>query len=361
VPYTIATAVGILDTLVSSGAGVAVWRVRVGEETAEAVAYPALVGPLAAGERVLLNTTAVALELGTGGQHFILARLDGEPEAVALARADGHILKLRYTPLQGRVLAVEEEASPYHDLLAAADRLPGTPVVCLGLHSQLAPAAAAVKAVHPDLRVAYVMTDSAALPLAYSRLVATLREAGLLDAVVTAGQAFGGDLEAVNLYSGLVAAAVVAGADVILAGQGPGNAGTGTALGFGGVEQATLLNATAALEGVPVVAPRLSFADPRERHRGLSHHTRTVLNRLALAPATLALPELPPEQAAIINGQLAAIDRPHLVRIVDAIPGIARCRLHDIPLRTMGRSFEEDPAAFLAASAAGRVAGELRA
>jgi hypothetical protein len=353
--FTLSTRIAILQERRSAQPGVEIWRVSIEGQAAEAVAYTDIVGPLAPGARVLVNTTAVELELGTGGQHFIIARLDGAAEAAPAGREDGHILKLRYTPLQGRVLAAEEEASPYHDLLREADRLPGTPVVCLGLHSQLAPAAAGVKAANPALRVAYVMTDSAALPLAYSRQVAQLRAAGLLDVTVTAGQAFGGELEAVNPYSALVVAALAGQADVIIAGQGPGNVGTHTALGFGGVEQAMLLNTVAALEGTPIAVPRISFADPRPRHQGISHHTLTVLGRLALAPAQVPLPVLPPAQADIIRAQLA--DTRHDVRLLDGAPGIAYCQQAGISLRSMGRGYEDDPAFFLAAAAAGRLAG----
>lgn len=350
---------GVLEEKVAEYGGVEVWRSMVDEREIEAIVYPELVGAGQAGDIVLLNTTAVELELGSGGQHFVIARAElGAPLLPErVLREEGHIIKLRYTPLQMRVLAAEEEASPYHDALRAADRLPGTPVVCLGLHSQLAPAAAGIKAARPELRVAYVMTDSGALPLAYSRQVDVLRKAGLLDLTVTAGQAFGGDLEAVNLYSGLVVAAVAGKADMIVAGQGPGNVGTDTMLGFGGVEQAMALNAAAALEGIPIAVPRISFADPRDRHRGISHHTITVLKRLALAEMVLPFPTLAPEQTDALLAQLRReeITR-HTLRAADGQPGIELCRRHGIALRSMGRSFDDDPCFFLAAAAAGHVA-----
>jgi len=353
---------GVLEEKIGEYGGVEVWRSTLEGREVEAVVYPDLVGAGQPGDIVLLNTTAVELELGTGGQHFVIARAQlGAPVIPErVRREDGHIMKLRYTPLQMRVLAAEEEASPYHDALRNADRLPGTPVVCLGLHSQLAPAAAGVKAANPGLRVAYVMTDSGALPIAYSRLVDELRRADLLDVTVTAGQAFGGDLEAVNLYSGLLVAAVAGKVDVIIAGQGPGNVGTATPLGFGSVDQAMALNATAALEGTPIAVPRISFADPRDRHRGISHHTLTVLKRLALADVVLPIPTLVPEQTEMLLAQLRReeITR-HILRTADGQPAIDLCCRHNIVLRSMGRGYEEDPCFFLAAAAAGRVAAEL--
>jgi len=347
---------GILAEKITERPGVEVWRAHLGEQEVEAIIYPALVGPGHVGESVLMNTTAVELALGTGGQHFVIARAELD---APLRRDEGHIVKLRYTPLQCRVLAAEEEASPYHEDLRRVDRLPGLPVICLGLHSQLAPAVGGVKAANPALRIAFVMTDSGALPLPYSRLVCQLQAEGLLDVTVTVGQAFGGDLEAVNLYSGLAVAALAGKADIVIAGQGPGNVGTDTALGFGGAEQATILNAAAALDCQPIAVPRISFADPRARHQGLSHHTLTVLKRLALAEAVLPLPLLSPQQQAIISGQLQreSITR-HRVCMVDGQPGVALCAHHGIALQSMGRAYAADPAFFLAAAAAGRAAAE---
>jgi len=355
---TLVTRVGVLERRIAVHAGMEVWVAIIDARETEAVVFPALVGRVASGDRVLLNTTAVELGLGTGGQHFVIARAEpGGPPAPAITREDGHIIKLRYTPLQCRVQAAEEEASPYHDALRLADRLPGTPVVCLGLHSQLGPVAGGIKACRPNLRVGFVMTDSAALPLAYSRLVNRLRECGLLDVTVSAGQAFGGDLEAVNLYSGMVTAAVAGKADVIIAGQGPGNVGTATPLGFGGIEQAMLLNAVVGLEGIPIAVPRISFADPRDRHRGLSHHTLMVLERLTLASVILPLPHMAPEASEHLLAQIARhhLDR-HQLCTADGIAGIEYCQQLGIPLESMGRRYEDDPLYFQAAAAAGHVA-----
>lgn len=353
----------ILERKISDRPGIEIWEVLVDGQLAEAVVYPEFLGSPVPGERVLLNTTAVELQLGTGGQHIVMARevwADAESYS-PMRREDGHIIKLRYTPWQCRVLAVEEEASPFHEALCQSDRLPGTPVVCLGLHSQLAPVAGGIKAANPDLRVGYMMTDSAALPLAYSRLVAQLRGAGLLDLTITAGQAFGGELEAVNIYSGLLTAVVAGKADIIIAGQGPGNAGTATPLGFGGTEQATLLNAVAALEGTPIAAPRISFADSRARHRGLSHHTLTVLGRLTLADVVLPLPALPTEEASLVAKQITQHNLTrHRVLTLDGEAGIACCQHANIPLRSMGRMYEDDPYFFQAAAVAGRAAATER-
>jgi len=320
-------------------------------QPATAIAYPSLSGLCAVGERVLLNTTAVDLGLGTGGAHFVVAR--GEPGAVS-DPSGGHIMKLRYTPLQRDVLTVEEDASNAHGIMAQARDLGGLPVVCCGLHSQVPLVAAAVKERLPELRVAYLMTDSAALPLAISELVPRMLDAGLLDTTLTCGQAFGGALEAVNLYSGLLAAKHVAQADMAIVAIGPGIPGTATPFGHGGVAQGEALNATAALGGNAIAALRVSFADPRPRHVPVSHQSLTALTAVALRPARVAVPVLDKPYADALDAALedAGVWERHTQRRVD----VALPDLRGVDVRTMGRGVGDDPAFFLAAAAAGAVA-----
>ena len=326
------------------------------------VSYPSLCGVLSAGDRVLVNTTAVDLGLGSGGVHFVVAKLGWEGRSV-YSPGPGHIVKLRYTPLQHTVLACEEADSPFHAALAEAQSLEGMPVVAAQLHSQVAPAVlgiaeAADRAGIPRPRTAYVMTDSAALPLALSDSVRLLKDQGLLCGTVSCGQAFGGDLEAVNLYSGLAAAHTALRCDIAVVCQGPGNVGTGTALGFGGIDQALAINAAAALEGRPVGVLRISFADSRERHRGVSHHTITALCRAALAQAEVAVPAGLPRTDGVAEA-LALIGRKHVLREVDASGAVDLLRAADVRLQSMGRSVDDDPWFFIAAVCAGRLAFEL--
>jgi hypothetical protein len=270
-------------------------------------------------------------------------------------------MKLRYSPAQLPVLASEAPESPNHEAVAAFTGLGAAPVVCAELHSQVPAIAAAAKwETRGEARIAYVMTDSAALALGFSRLVPAMRAAGLLDAVVTAGQAFGGDYEAVNLFSALAVARCAARADVIIVCQGPGNTGTQTALGFSGIDQGLALNAATSLDGTPIAAARLSFADPRPRHVGLSHHTLTVLLRVALCPALVPLPRLPQTQAAGLRRALDDVGllRRHEFITVLAEPGLEALLDSGIPVTTMGRAIEQERPFFLAAAAAGLVAGQ---
>lgn len=319
--------------------------------------YPALSGSCAADDRVLLNATAVDLSLGTGGLHFVTARVGagGAKGAGLDDPSGGHIMKARYTPIQRDVLCVESQESPLHEMLDTADDVGGMPVVCCGLHSQLPLVAAAVKEAAPDSVVAYLMTDGAALPIALSELVPACLESGLVDTTITCGQAFGGRIESVTLHSGIIAARHAVGADVAIVAIGPGIVGTGTPFGHGGVAQGESVNAAAAVGGSPIAALRLSFADARARHRGVSHHSLIALGRVALAPARVAVPCLPPEQAAVVEGKLA--DGGVWARHIRC--DVGRSELPDtrgVGVRTMGRGPDEDPAFFAAASAAGTVA-----
>ena len=160
------------------------------------------------------------------------------------------------------LLAVDEQDSPHHDALADADDLAGMPVVVADLHSALPAVLAGIRAVNPQARVAYVMTDGGALPAAFSRAVAGLADAGWLAATLTVGQAFGGDHEAVTTHTGLLAARHVVGADVAVVAQGPGNVGTGTRWGYSGVACADALHAADVLGGRGVASLRVSGSRP---------------------------------------------------------------------------------------------------
>ncbi|HEY8392769.1 MAG TPA: DUF3866 family protein [Capillibacterium sp.] len=328
--------------------------VLVDGEEAKAIAYPELTGPVRAGDLVWLNTTAVELKLGTGGYHFVQAIAGREERDVPPA---GHIMKLRYTPWQLPVPAAEEEGAAGHEKIKGFVSLAGTPVIVATLHSMIVPAVLAFHAVCPGRRVVYLMTDGAALPLGFSNLVRELKAQALLTSTITAGHAFGGDLETVNVYSGLVAAKALAAADLIIVAMGPGIVGTGTKYGFSGIEQAYILEAVEKMGGLPIAVPRISFADPRPRHYGLSHHSRTVLGELTYATAYLALPKWDAAKRQLLARQFreSGLIRHHLYTV--EIPAVDKLLAdHRLEVTTMGRAYREDPAFFEAAAAAGVLA-----
>ena len=312
-------------------------RVRL-DDGSRAFALTQLTGPVGLGDEVVVNTTAVELELGSGGWHVVHWNLTRGPWSEP---GPGHLMKLRYTSLQVDTGAAEEDGVP------VARSLHGTPVIVTGVHSQLPIAAAAIGALRPGTRTAYVMTDGAALPMAMSDQVVALTDLGLLSGTVSAGHAFGGDLEALNVPSGLALARHRLDAEVIIVGMGPGIAGTASELGFTGLEAAPALDAVAWLEGRPIYCLRCSDADPRARHRGISHHSTTVLDAVR-SEVDVALPP----------GIDAADDR-HRWHPIH--PGDVGRLLADngLEVTTMGRGPEEDPLYFAAAAAAGHLAVRL--
>ena len=329
--------------------------VEVDGAPAAALAYPGLCGPLEPGADVLLNTSAVDLGLGTGGFHLVVAAGTAPTEL----DGDGRVMKARYTPLQAAVASVEET---HRDQLEDSPGLAGTPVVALPLHSMVAHAAAGARVAGAE-RVAYVMTDGACLPGAFSRLIPRLQETGLLTGFITTGQAFGGELEAVTLWSGLLAAKEIMGADAILVADGPGTLGTDTRWGASALASGHALNAAESLGGRPVAALRVSFADERERHRGVSHHSLTILSDVCLVQANVAVPTLEaPERHDVWSAlRSAELERKHRLIEVLGWPAVHALEEAGVEVTSMGRGLEDDPIFFLAAGGAGILAGRMAA
>jgi hypothetical protein len=369
VVHVIIWADGTVTALRGQWKGAVELTVARGDETAvevPALAYTDLMAAPAIGDRVLLNVAALERGLGTGGYALVIAVLDAEGRVAAQPpQPSGHLVKARYLPLQAMVAGADEQGSPHHELLADADSIDGMPVVVADLHSALAPILLAIADDRPGTRTVYVMSDQGALPLAFSRSVAELRASGLLAGTVTVGQAFGGDLEAVSLHSGLLAARLALDAEIVVVSQGPGNLGTGTRWGFSGVIAGEAINAAAVLGGRPVGTLRISGADSRQRHRGVSHHSLTAYGRVALCQADIAVPDLASdgspamaELASAVAAGLGQLSRHQLITV--DLTGL-RTVLAASPIRlsSMGRGLEEDPGYFLAAAAAGRHAAAL--
>jgi len=306
--------------------------VRLEVDGAPCVAYPEATGPVALDDEVLVNVQARELELGSGGFDVLYANLT---RGLGLPAEEGaHVMQLPYAPGQFAAVHAEEGGE-----LAA--RLEGMPVVCCTLHSQLAAACAGLG---EGLRVAYVQLEGGALPLGLSDSVRALREHGLLATTVSQGACFGGDVECVNAASALAWAAGT-GHEAVVCAVGPGIVGTGSRLGHGGVSAAAAASFAHALGGSPVLAVRVSSADERERHRGVSHHTRAVIE-LCRGEVKIAWPRglEPPEW----------LDQPEEV---DTAGWREACA--GLPLSHMGRGPDEEPWFFAAAFAAGRLARGL--
>lgn len=182
------------------------------------------------------------------------------------------------------------------------------------------------------------------MPVPLSDSLRRLKEHGLVETSIACGPCVHGDVQAVSVASGLAWAASQ-GFDVAICSIGPGIVGTGSPLGHGGLSAADAANAASALGGSAVLAVRVSHGDPRERHQGVSHHTRAVVgmaigNRRVAWPAGLDAPDwLSDREDVDVSGWR------------DACEGLL--------LEHMGRGPDDDPWFFASAFAAGKLARTL--
>jgi hypothetical protein len=334
--------------------------VEVDGEERPAWADTTLVGDASEGDEVVVNTEALDLGLGSGGFDVVHVNLT---RGLGGGAGGGRVMKLNYTSLQHAVEPVEVPFGEGRGERAGAADAPAPPVLVLPLHGHLAPSCWAAAQASPGLRVGYVQSAGGALPGALSRDVAELRERGLLAGHVTAGPAYGGEAEAISLVGALDAAASRLGWEAIVCGPGPGILGSGTSYGHGGLAALDLAHAALALGLPTLLSPRLSGSDPRPRHRGLSHHTASVLE-LLLASVRVPVPEIELEGWPTGDEGMDEIDLPS---VLDALHAVCDDR-HDVavepvdlgayaasglPAETMGRTIARDPLFFAAPLAAG--------
>jgi hypothetical protein len=334
-----------------------------------AIADVSLLGISQVGDEVIVNVEALDLGLGSGGFDVVHVNLT---RGLAGTGTEGAgVMKLNYTSLQHAIVPVEEE-----DLRLPLER----PVAVLALHGQLGAVAWAFAQSNPDLKLGYVQTAGGALPGGHSRTVASLRQTGLLAGHLTAGAAFGGEAEAITTAGAIHHGLTRLGWDAVLCGPGPGIVGSSSRLGHGGMVALDSAHVALALGCRTLVVARMSSSDDRTRHRGISHHTLTVLD-LLLEPVSVALPAgMRSPVGADLRAGLGAIfgdgaspSRPALALEVERPVRITR---HDwrraevdlpayaasgLPSETMGRGLAQDPLFFGAALAAGAALAELAA
>lgn len=329
-------------------------------EWREAIADLGLVGECEVGDELVVNTEARDLGLGSGGFDVVHANLTRGLEGEGTPGA--HVMKLNYTSLQHAVVPVEADDELEVPL--------GRPAAVLALHGQLAPVAWAFAQAAPGHRLGYVQTVGGALAGGHSRVVRELRDRELLAGHITAGQSFGGAAEAISVAGAIHHGLTRLGWDAAVCGPGPGIVGSSSALGHGGMSALDSAHASLALGCPTVLVARMSSSDDRLRHRGISHHTLTVLD-LLLDPVTIALPAglRSPVGADLGAGLRAVFDKgpaPSAGALDIARP--ARVARHDwrrmpvdvvgygasgLPAETMGRSLAADPLFFGAALAGG--------
>lgn len=354
-------------------------------ERRAAIADVGLVGSSAQGDDVIVNVQARDLGLGSGGFDVVHVNLT---RGLVGEGADGaHVMKLNYTSLQHAVQPVEDTLAGEpggavhpdgHTQAGEFLSLPlQRPVAVLALHGQLAAVAWAFAQARPEARLGFVQTAGGALPGGHSRTVRTLRERGLLAGHLTAGAAYGGEGEAISTAGALHHVMHTLGWDAVVCGPGPGIVGSSSSLGHGGMNALDSAHTAIALGAQTLLVARMSSADERPRHRGLSHHTLTVLD-LLLEPVTVALPAgIRSPAGADLRASLGSVFgsaervKPQLELDVDRPARMAR---HDwrrapvdmpaylasgLPAKTMGRVLLEDPLFFGAALAGGTVLAEL--
>ncbi|MFW6269463.1 MAG: DUF3866 family protein [Bacillota bacterium] len=336
------------------------------ECTGKAFNYTNLTGRAEVGNRVLVNTTGVELSLGTGGYHFVVCIFKEKEENIqeyseknhdfpdkkmkdlsyvnSLPEGYGHIMKMRYTPFQIMTRSVEEQESPYHQLFKNDQDLNQIPVVILPLHSLLSPLILVFKSFFPEKKITYIMSEGGSLSLDFSLQVNKLKEKKLLDNTITIGHAFGGDLEAVNIFTGLMTAAKVVKSDLVITAMGPGIAGTATPLGHSGVENAFINYAVDVLNGRSIVVPRISTADKRKRHYLLSHHSITLLKKLINNRVEIAVPENKKIKEKLSN---TGILNKHKVFSYKYRKIKEILYKSDFTFNSMGRKLEDDPLFFV--------------
>jgi Protein of unknown function (DUF3866) len=333
-----------------------------------AIADLALVGPSQAGDEVIVNVEALDLGLGSGGFDIVHANLTRGLEGEGMAGAN--VMKLNYTSLQHALVPVEDEHL----------KLPlQAPVAVLALHGQLAALTWAFAQANPGGKLGYVQTEGGALPGGHSRTVAALRESGLLVGHLTAGASFGGEAEAITTAGALHHGIATLGWDAAVCGPGPGIVGSSSPLGHGGMAALDSAHVALALGCPTLLVARMSSADARDRHRGISHHTLTVLD-LLLEPVTVALPAgMRSPVGADLRAGLGAVfgaGKPSRPALAPEVERPVRITRHDwrraqvdlpafaasgLPADTMGRGIAEDPLFFGAALAGGVALGELAA
>ena len=316
-----------------------------------AINYPAISGMVNINDEVVLNTTAVEMSLGTGGNHFVICNLNSMESSL---ESKGHIMKMRYAPQQIKCMSVEEQDSPYHEAIKNFKSLDGLKVVVGTLHSMLPAFLATLKYKSNDLKTAFVMTDGAALPIQLSNSVRELKEKKLLDETITTGHSFGGDFESVNFYTGIIAAKEVVKADVVIVAMGPGIVGTGTKYGFSGVEQGYILDGVNSIGGKAIAIPRISFGDKRERHQGLSHHARTILGEISKTKVHIPINIQDEDNLSLVKRQIieSKLDLKHDIHYIDSDYTKEALDKYGLKVKTMGRSYEEDSEFFKAAGGA---------
>lgn len=318
----------------------------------KALNYNYLSGDIKVNDIVYINSTANFLKLGTGGYNYVI--INETRGYITDINKLGHIMKLRYTPFQLNCSLSEEECLKYDNIKNNFGNLGGMVVITGELHSMLSPTACCLKYINKDIKVVYIMTDGGSLPIDFSFSVNELKCKKIITYTITSGNAFGGDMEAVNIYDALIIAHMILKCDIAIVTMGPGIVGTGTKYGFSGIEQGAIIDCINTIKGIPLLIPRISFKDLRKRHYGISHHTLTILSEIAKTKAHVIFPVLEDDKMDFIKSQVATlgIEEKHFIHFVDCDTVFMALNSFNINVSTMGRGLHEEREFFMACSSA---------
>ncbi|MDQ0256163.1 hypothetical protein J2S74_003581 [Evansella vedderi] len=333
-----------------------VLRIKTSGGIGKAILYRRLHPEVKVGDWVIVNTTATKLKLGTGGWDVVRAVIKKGNYSFKNVGDAGHIMKARYLSDQHSVLTVESPESKSHFLFKKRVSLNGKHIFICELHSMLPIIWFLLQLKKESTPLTVIFSDEASLPLVMSRHLTYLKKQPSFFSI-TAGQSFGGQKEAVNLVTALQYIVEQQLQGMVLITLGPGVVGSNTHYGFSGLAQANWANIIGALGGKPVWIPRLSEADPRERHKGVSHHTITPLTELTLMNSILPIPIGNYSNSLLERDwkrltsyehiEVKEVDEEHLFpQLIDVQ------ELSPFPLTSMGRTIDKDPLFFLGVACA---------
>ncbi|WYP28137.1 DUF3866 family protein [Alkalihalobacillus sp. FSL W8-0930] len=324
--------------------------IRTADTSYPAVLYKRFFPAVSIGTRLLINQTATALKLGSGGYDFVKHVMASKRQPT---KSNNHIMKLRYTSLQhvgNSVEEMKELSSLFENHLSLQNKK----IILAELHSMVPLIYDVATEIDAATSCCFIFDDSASLTIEISSHIRRLQLLSNFHSI-TVGQCVGGEYDAVSLATALQFAHGYLQADLIIISVGPGVVGTGTKYGHSAMDIANWANTVGSLSGCPVWIPRLSFADKRERHYGLSHHTITPLLDFTYCPCVLVFPPLQSEQKQLIASQLTGAGKANHRMIYSSKLSneeAVKRALAVGKVKTMGREYNDDPVFFEAVSEA---------
>jgi hypothetical protein len=324
----------------------------------QALCYKELTGRVFPSEKVIINTTATDLSLGTGGYDFVVSILR-EGEYFIESETESHVMKLNYTPIQFATPHFEETDDYKQAVEEYRRKRCSSKVFVLTIHSHLIPFFVASDKFSPGKKGVLIVNDSSALPVFTSKTIDFLKRGGFVKKIISAYNSFGGDIETVNIYSALIAAAYAFDADFIVIAPGYGLKGTGSSYGHSAQHFTEAINASLRLSFETYLIPRISLSESRSRHFGISHHTAEVYE-MCLRKPSVVIPDLKyldEDSRSLIRSQLEESFSDAEIIYVDATKAAEALLPYKKLLRSMGRGFDDDPLFFLTPAAAAFLVG----